>query len=193
MKIQFQIKRFLDIIISILAIAILMPLLLIIGLIIYLEDKSSPIFLHDRIGKNGTIFKIWKFRTMVPNAEQKGTGIKTSHNDTRITKTGAFIRKTSIDELLQFVNILKGEMSLIGPRPAPVFHLERYTEIEKIRLKVRPGVTGWAQVNGRNLIPWPERIKLDIWYIENYSLVLDFKIIGLTIKNIILKEGVYSK
>ena len=129
---------------------------------------------------------------MIDNAEKMGTGLTTAQNDPRITRVGKILRKTSIDELPQLINVLKGDMSFIGPRPAPVHHLKQYNENERQRLKVLPGITGWAQVNGRNILTWPERIEKDIWYVNNISFLLDLKIAFKTIKVVLLSEGVYS-
>jgi|SRR5690625_626911 len=192
MKMYIKLKRIIDFILSLILIIVLSPLLIIIAILVKLDSKGPVIFKQSRIGKNGTTFKVWKYRTMVDNAEKMGTGLATAEKDPRITRVGKILRRTSIDEMPQLINVLLGDMSFIGPRPAPIIHLEKYSEFERHRLKVLPGVTGWAQVNGRNKLTWPERIKKDIWYVNNISILLDIKIILKTIKVVLLSEGVYS-
>lgn len=186
-------KRLIDIVASLAALLILMPVLLLVALAIRHDSEGEVIFRQARLGRFGKPFYIYKFRTMVKDAETKGTGMRTSSDDPRITRIGGYLRTFSIDELPQLLNILKGEMSLIGPRPAPVKHWDNYSEEQKKRLLVRPGVTGWAQVNGRNTIPWDERIKKDIWYVENYSLWLDARILCKTVSSVLGKKGIYSR
>jgi len=130
---------------------------------------------------------------MVMGAEQKGAGVFVSAEDKRITKIGRFIRKTSIDELPQLINVLKGEMSVVGPRPTLAYQVKRYNERQRRRLSVKPGITGWAQINGRNTMTWPEKIELDLWYIDHWSIGLDFKIIGKSIWSVLKREGIYSE
>lgn len=177
-------KRSIDFIIAGVALIVLSPFLLITAILIKLDSKGPIIFKQERLGKNGVPFKIWKFRSMCVGAEKQGTGVYSYKGDARITKVGKIIRATSIDELPQLVNILKGDMALIGPRPALTYHpwsYEQYTEHQKHMFDVLPGVTGWAQVNGRKEVPWPERIELNVWYAKNMSLWLDLKIFFMTI------------
>lgn len=177
-------KRTIDFIIAGFALIVLSPFLLITAILIKLDSKGPVIFKQERLGKNGVPFKIWKFRSMCVGAEKQGTGVYSYKGDARITKVGKIIRATSIDELPQLVNILKGDMALIGPRPALTYHpwpYEQYTEHQKHMFDVLPGVTGWAQVNGRKEVPWPERIELNVWYAKNMSLWLDLKIFFMTI------------
>ena len=177
-------KRTIDFIIAGVALIVLSPFLLITAILIKLDSKGPVIFKQERLGKNGVPFKIWKFRSMCVGAEKQGTGVYSYKGDARITKVGKIIRATSIDELPQLVNILKGDMALIGPRPALTYHpwpYEQYTEHQKHMFDVLPGVTGWAQVNGRKEVPWPERIELNVWYAKNMSLWLDLKIFFMTI------------
>ena len=177
-------KRLIDFIIAGVALIVLSPFLLITAILIKLDSKGPIIFKQERLGKNGVPFKIWKFRSMCVGAEKQGTGVYSYKGDARITKVGKIIRATSIDELPQLVNILKGDMALIGPRPALTYHpwpYEQYTEHQKHMFDVLPGVTGWAQVNGRKEVPWPERIELNVWYAKNMSLWLDLKIFFMTI------------
>ena len=158
--------------------------LLIVAIIVKLESKGPALFKQERLGMNGKVFRIYKFRSMVVGAEKQGSGVYSGKNDARVTKVGKIIRATSIDELPQLINILKGEMSFIGPRPALTYHpwpLEEYTDEQKKMFAVRPGVTGWAQVNGRKEVEWPRRIEMNVWYVENMSFLLDLKIFFKTI------------
>ena len=179
-----KIKRGLDIIFSLVLLIIGGIFLLIVGLIIKIDSPGPAIFKQGRLGLNGKVFNIYKFRSMCQGAEKKGTGVYSLKGDPRVTKVGRFIRATSIDELPQLINILKGEMSFIGPRPTLTYHpwkLEEYTDEQLKRFKVRPGVTGLAQINGRKDIPWDERIIYDVNYVENLSFMLDLKILLKTI------------
>lgn len=178
------IKRAFDIIISLLALIILSPVMLITAAFIKLESKGPVIFKQERLGKGGKVFRIYKFRSMCVGAEHTGSGVYSGKSDARVTKTGKIIRATSIDELPQLVNILKGDMSLIGPRPPLTYHpwsIEEYSEEQLHMFDVRPGITGWAQVNGRKDVEWNKRIELNVWYTRNMSLWLDVKIFFLTI------------
>lgn len=177
-------KRAIGFVIALILIIILSPLLLIVAILIKIDSKGPVIFKQDRLGVNGVPFKIWKFRSMCVGAEKQGTGVYSYKGDARITKVGRIIRATSIDELPQLVNILKGDMSLIGPRPALTYHpwpYDQYDEHQKHMFDVRPGITGWAQVNGRKEVPWPERIKLNVYYVEHVSLYFDLKILLKTV------------
>ncbi|NMA49678.1 MAG: sugar transferase [Tissierellia bacterium] len=179
-----KVKRILDIIISLFGLIILSPLLLIVAIAIKLESKGPVIFQQDRLGLNGKVFKIYKFRSMCVGAEKQGSGQYSFTGDPRVTKVGRFIRATSIDEFPQFINILKGDMSIIGPRPTLTYHpwpLEEYTEEQRRRFTVRPGVTGWAQINGRKDVLWERRMEFDVEYVDNLSLTLDLKIFLKTI------------
>jgi lipopolysaccharide/colanic/teichoic acid biosynthesis glycosyltransferase len=146
-----------------------------------------------RVGKNGLPFKSIKFRTMIQRATETGLGINIQQDDERITRVGKFLRTWSLDELPQIINVLKGDMSIVGPRPTLQYQVALYNDFQRKRLLVKPGITGWAQVNGRNAISWEQRIQLDVWYVENWSLWLDFKIMLKTIKVVIKKEGLYGK
>ena len=174
-------KRLIDVILCSIGIIILSPVFLITALLIKLESKGPIIFKQERLGKNGNIFKIYKFRSMCVGA---GSGVYSGKNDSRVTKVGKIIRATSIDELPQFFNILKGDMSIIGPRPALTYHpwkYEEYNDEQKHMFDIRPGVTGWAQINGRKEVEWPRRIELNVWYVRNVSFLLDIKIFFMTI------------
>lgn len=183
---QFFIKDVFDFVASFLGLIVVSPLFLTICIAITINDHGSPFFRQKRIGKNGRTFEIIKFRTMVIDAEKLGDGLVVkSENDPRITKVGKFLRKTSLDELPQLLNVLLGEMSLIGPRPPVTYHpydgYTNYPEQAKLRFKVRPGITGLAQVEKRNSATWDERIEIDIEYVKKFSLLLDIKILFKTI------------
>ena len=174
-------KRTFDFIIALVALIVLFVPLVIVAIIIKLDSKGSIIFKQERLGKDGIPFKIWKFRSMC-------AGVYSYKGDARITRVGRIIRATSIDELPQLVNILKGDMALIGPRPALTYHpwpYEQYDEYQRHMFDVLPGVTGWAQVNGRKEVPWPERIELNVWYAQHMSLGLDLKIFFMTIFKVV--------
>ena len=177
-------KRFFDIVLSVIAISIALLPMLIIALLIKIDSKGPVIFKQQRIGKNGKVFNIYKFRSMCVGAEKTGSGVYSGKGDARVTKIGKFLRATSLDEIPQFFNLLKGDMSFIGPRPPLTYHpwkWEEYTEEQKKMFNVRPGITGWAQVNGRKDVEWNRRIELNVWYVEHVSLWLDIKIIFKTI------------
>lgn len=185
------VKRIFDIFLCTIGLIILSPIFLITAIAIKINSKGPVIFKQERLGRNGKVFKMYKFRSMVVGAEKKGTGVYSGKNDSRVTKVGKFIRATSIDELPQLVNIIKGDMSIIGPRPVLTYHpwpYEEYTKEQLKRFEVRPGVTGWAQVNGRKDVEWHKRIELDIEYIEKLSFILDLKIFFKTIANVILMK-----
>lgn len=178
------IKRFLDIVVSAVALVVLSPLLLLLALLVRLTSEGPAIFKQKRIGKDGKVFEIYKFRSMCVGAEDKGSGVYSGKGDARVTKIGKILRATSLDELPQFVNILKGEMSFIGPRPPLTYHPWDYSEYTKEQLRmfeVRPGITGWAQVNGRKDVEWNRRIELNVWYVDHMSLWLDIKIMFMTV------------
>ncbi len=181
-------KRAIGFILSLIALTILSPILLIVAIIIKIDSKGPVIFKQERLGVNGVPFWIYKFRSMCVGAEKQGSGVYSYKGDSRITKVGKIIRATSIDELPQLWNILKGDMALIGPRPALTYHpwpYEQYDEYQKHMFDVRPGITGWAQVNGRKEVPWPERIKLNVYYVEHLSLWLDIKILFMTVFKVV--------
>lgn len=178
------IKRIIDTLIALCALLVLSPLFIITAIAIKLDSSGPVIFKQQRLGRCGKPFWIYKFRSMCQNAEKSRTGVYSYKGDARVTKVGKIIRATSIDELPQLMNILKGDMALIGPRPALTYHpwpFEQYTEQQKYMFDVLPGVTGWAQVNGRKEVSWPERIKLNVWYARNVSMWLDIKIFFMTI------------
>lgn len=181
-------KRTFDFTVALVALAILILPLILVAIIIKIDSRGPIIFKQERLGKDGVPFKIWKFRSMCVGAEKQGTGVYSYKGDCRVTRVGKFLRATSIDELPQLVNIIKGDMALIGPRPALTYHpwpYEQYTDHQRHMFDVLPGVTGWAQVNGRKEVPWPERIELNVWYAQNMSLKLDAKIFLMTIMKVI--------
>jgi exopolysaccharide biosynthesis polyprenyl glycosylphosphotransferase len=190
------IKHFFDFLFSFVLIILISPILLILSILIKLDDGGKIFFLQERVGKNRKVFKIIKFRTMVENATKMKGGYSVSENDPRITKIGRFLRKTSLDELPQLFNVLKGNMSFIGPRPPLTFFPKDYHQYENWvieRFKMRPGITGLAQVNGRNDIDWYERFKYDVEYVKNWRITSDLKILLKTVKTIFSKKGVYSE
>lgn len=190
------IKRIFDFVLSLVAVIALSPLLIILAIIIKLDSRGPVFFKQERLGKDGKVFLIYKFRTMIDKAESIGTGLFTNENDPRITRVGTFLRKTSLDELPQLINVLKAEMSLVGPRPPVPYHPHKYddySEEQRLRFTVLPGITGYAQVSGRNAIGWDERIKYDVYYAKNWSLGLDLKIFFKTIKTVFNKEGIYRE
>lgn len=184
-------KRFLDILLSLLALTILWPLMLIVAALIKLTSPGPVLFRQQRLGLNGKTFSIYKFRSMTVNAEHTGSGVYSEKDDPRVTKIGKFIRAASIDELPQLVNILRGDMSIVGPRPPLTYHpwpIEEYSEEQRHMFDVRPGITGWAQVNGRKGVEWHRRIQLNVWYTQNASLALDVKILCMTVLKVLRSE-----
>lgn len=177
------VKRFLDVTASFLGLVLLSPLLLTVSILIKIDSRGPVIFRQTRIGRNGKVFEIYKFRSMCVGAEKTGSGVYSGKGDARVTRIGKILRATSIDELPQLLNILKGEMSFVGPRPPLTYHpwkYEEYTDFQKRMFEVRPGITGWAQVNGRKDVEWHKRIELNVWYVDHMSLLLDIKIMFMT-------------
>jgi undecaprenyl phosphate N,N'-diacetylbacillosamine 1-phosphate transferase len=186
------IKDYLDFIGALMGLILLSPIIFLIGFLIRIDTPGPIFFRQERIGRNGKPFRSYKFRSMVDKATTMGLGLNVSVNDDRITRVGKFLRNSSLDELPQLFNVLKGEMSLVGPRPTLGYQVEAYNATQRRRLKVKPGITGWAQINGRNAIPWEDRIKFDVWYVDNWSLWLDFKILRRTLKTVLKEEGLYG-
>lgn len=177
-------KRFFDLFVSIIGLIICALPMLVVAIAIKCESKGPVIFKQERVGKGGKVFKIYKFRSMCVGAEQTGSGVYSGKGDARVTKVGKILRATSLDELPQFFNLLKGDMSLVGPRPPLTYHpwtWDKYTDEQKRMFDVRPGITGWAQVNGRKDVEWNKRIKLNVWYVDHVSLWLDIKILFMTV------------
>lgn len=181
------IKPTLDIIVATLALFILMPMLLLLTLALLVSQKTSPFFIQERVGLKNKIFKVIKLRTMTNRRDAQG---KLLPDAQRLTKIGRLIRAASLDEIPQLVNVIKGDMSLIGPRPLLVKYLPLYNEWQSQRHRVKPGITGWAQINGRNAISWDERFELDVYYVENVNFKLDVKILVTTIKKVFKREGI---
>lgn len=184
-------KRACEVVLSFIALIILSPVLLITAIAVKLDSPGPVIFKQDRLGRGGKVFKIYKFRSMCENAEHTGSGVYSGADDMRVTKVGKIIRATSIDELPQLVNILKGDMSFVGPRPPLTYHpwdISEYTEEQLHMFDVRPGITGWAQVHGRKDVEWHKRIELNCWYVDHVSLWLDLKILFTTVVKVLKNE-----
>lgn len=178
------VKRLIDILVSALSLVILSPLILIVILLIKIDSPGPAVFKQERLGLNGKTFTMYKFRSMKQNTEHTGSGVYSGKGDARVTKLGRILRASSIDELPQLVNVIKGDMSFIGPRPPLTYHpwkLEEYTESQKRMFEVRPGITGWAQVHGRRCVEWNERIKMNVWYVDHVTFWLDVKILFMTV------------
>jgi lipopolysaccharide/colanic/teichoic acid biosynthesis glycosyltransferase len=184
-------RRAVDVAVSATALAFAAPLIALAAIAIRLESRGPAIYRQRRVGQGGAEFDVLKLRTMVAGAEHMGAGLAVDAGDARITRVGAFLRRTSLDELPNLWNVLRGDMSLIGPRPTVPSQVAQYTERQRGRLAVRPGLTGWAQVNGRASLPWSERIELDLWYIEHRSLALDARILARTARVLLGGAGVY--
>ena len=194
MKIKTIAKRFIDIISSFLGLLILLPLFIVVSVLIKLDSAGPVFFRYERIGKDGKPFYPFKFRTMEQGAITKGLGYTVSKDDERITALGKWLRKFGIDELPQLINVLIGQMSIVGPRPTLRYQVEQYNDFEKKRLLMRPGLAGWALIHGRNSLSWEERIKYDVWYIEHWSIWLDIKIMAKTFYLVLIKrEGIYGE
>ncbi len=187
-----SIKRALDLAIAVPVAALTAPLVGLLAVAIRLESPGHPIYTQTRVGKDGALFSIYKLRTMTRGAEFTGAGLAIQEGDERITRIGVWLRRYSLDELPNLWNVLRGEMSIVGPRPTLAVQVEQYTERQRGRLSVKPGLTGWAQVNGRASLPWPERIELDLWYVEHYSVRLDLEIIARTVRLVLGGEGIYK-
>jgi lipopolysaccharide/colanic/teichoic acid biosynthesis glycosyltransferase len=168
------------------------PILVAAMIAIRLESAGSPIYRQRRVGRDGRPFDMYKLRTMVADAEFMGDGLAVNRGDPRITRVGAFLRRFSIDELPNLVNVIRGEMAIVGPRPTIQAQVDQYTPQQMRRLEVRPGLTGWAQIKGRASLPWAERIELDVWYVDNRSAWLDIKIVVRTIRLLFKDDGIYK-
>lgn len=182
------IKRLLDIVLSVLGIVVCSIPMLIIAVAIKIDSPGPVIFKQKRLGYKGKVYEIWKFRSMCVGAEQTGTGVYSGKGDARVTRVGHILRKTSLDELPQFFNTLVGTMSFVGPRPPMTYHpwpWEEYTDEQRRMFDVRPGITGWAQVNGRKEVEWHRRIEMNVWYVEHVSFLLDLKIMWLTVWKVV--------
>jgi lipopolysaccharide/colanic/teichoic acid biosynthesis glycosyltransferase len=187
------VTRALDVVVAAVLLAVASPLLAIAALAIRIESRGPVFYRQLRVGRHGESFQLWKLRTMVPGAESMGAGIYVIEGDPRITSIGRLLRRFSLDELPNLVNVLKGEMAIVGPRPTVQEQVDRYTDRQRRRLEVKPGITGWAQINGRTSLPWPERIELDVWYVEHRSLRLDLRILLRTARMLATGHGLYSE
>ena len=186
-------SRALDVVLTAVLLVVAAPLLALAALAIRLESRGPVFYRQRRVGRYGRPFELWKLRTMVPGAETMGAGVYVLEGDPRITRVGRLLRRFSFDELPNLLNVLKGEMALVGPRPTVQEQVDRYTERQLRRLEVKPGITGWAQINGRTSLPWPERIELDVWYVEHRSLRLDLRILARTARMLASGRGLYSE
>ncbi len=186
-------SRVLDILIAGIALVVCSPVLGLAALAIKLETHGEAFFRQRRVGRHGQPFELWKLRTMVSGSEDMGAGIYVSEGDPRITRVGALLRRFSLDELPNLFNVITGDLSIIGPRPTVQEQVDGYTPRQRRRLEVRPGITGWAQVHGRTSLPWPERIELDVWYVDNRSPKLDLQILARTVRMLVSGHGLYSE
>ncbi len=185
-------KRGLDLAIAVPATILTAPVIAALALAIRLESPGHPIYTQTRAGRDGERFQIYKLRTMVRGAEFTGAGLAIQEGDDRITRVGQFLRRYSLDELPNLWNVVRGEMSIVGPRPTLPVQVDQYTERQRGRLSVKPGLTGWAQINGRASLPWSERIELDLWYVEHHTLALDVRIISRTLGLVLRGQGLYK-
>jgi lipopolysaccharide/colanic/teichoic acid biosynthesis glycosyltransferase len=185
-------RRLLDIVVASAALVLSAPVLGLAALAIRLETPGPVIYRQRRVGRGGVPFEMLKLRTMVSGAEHIGAGLAVNQGDPRITRVGALLRRFSLDELPNLVNVLRGEMSVVGPRPTVQVQVDQYTDRQRRRLEVKPGITGWAQVNGRASLPWHERIELDVWYVDHQSLRLDLRILALTVRMLASGDGLYK-
>ena len=185
-------SRFVDVVGAVAGLVVASPVLAVAAALVKFEDGGPVLYRQERIGKDGEPFTMLKLRTMTVGAEHQGAGLLVAVGDSRITKAGRWLRATSLDELPQLWNILRGDMALVGPRPTVRSQVERYGPEQRRRLEVRPGLTGWAQINGRNSLSWAERIKLDVWYVDHRSLLLDLRILALTPKTLLAPDSLYG-
>ena len=193
-RLQLAVKRLLDLLVSLIGLSMLAPLFLVIVVAIKLHDRGPVFFRQERVGKGGRPFRVWKFRTMIVGAASTGLGHTVAVDDARITRVGCVLRNWGLDELPQLINVSVGEMSLVGPRPTLAYQVEHYNAEQRRRLEMKPGVTSLAVVSGRNALPWKERIELDVWYVDNWSLWLDLKILFRTLWCVLVtRAGLYGE
>ncbi|MGI9080664.1 MAG: sugar transferase [Thermoleophilaceae bacterium] len=186
-------NRALDVVVAVGALLLSAPALLVAAAAIRLDSPGPVFYRHERVGKDGVPFDLWKLRTMVVGAEHRGAGLYIEDRDPRITRVGWLLRRYSLDELPNLFNVLQGDLAIVGPRPTVRVQVDRYTSHQRRRLEVRPGITGWAQVNGRAALSWPERIELDVWYVDHRSLALDLRVLARTVKLLASGRGLYSE
>ena len=184
-------KRWIDLAVAVPGALVSLPVVALTAAAVRAESPGHPIFTQERVGRDGRPFRLFKLRTMVRDAETLGEGLRIAEGDARITRLGGWLRRLSIDELPQLWNVVRGDMSLIGPRPTLQYQVDQYTPHQRRRLEVRPGITGWAQINGRASLPWSERIELDVWYVEHLSLGLDLTILARTLPQVFGGGGLY--
>ena len=184
---KYFFKRIIDFLAALIGMLLLSPIFIFVWIGLLIANQGKPFFIQPRPGKNGVVFKIIKFKTMNDKKDSDGNLLSDAE---RLTSIGKFVRKTSLDEIPQLINVIKGDMSLIGPRPLLTQYVSLYSDFQNRRHEVKPGITGWAQVNGRNAISWDKKFELDVWYVDNISFVLDIKIIFLTIKKVFISEGI---
>jgi lipopolysaccharide/colanic/teichoic acid biosynthesis glycosyltransferase len=189
---QDIVRRSFDLLVGGIGSVLSAPLVALLALAVRLESPGDPVYRQTRVGRGGELFEIYKLRTMVFGAEFQGAGLAISAGDARITRVGRLLRRTSLDELPNLWNVARGDMSIVGPRPTLKSQVDAYTPRQRGRLAVKPGITGWAQVNGRASLPWPERIELDLWYVEHRSLALDLEILKRTVRSVIGGGDVYK-
>jgi len=187
------VNRALDLVVAAGALLLSAPILLVAAAAIKLDTPGPVFYRHPRVGRDGAPFELWKLRTMVVGAEHRGAGLYIEDRDPRITRAGRLLRRFSLDELPNLLNVLQGDLAIVGPRPTVQVQVDRYTPHQRRRLEVLPGITGWAQVNGRTELSWPERIELDVWYVDNRSLALDLRILARTVKLLATGQGLYSQ
>jgi len=191
-KFWLLVKEVFDKIVSFISLVVLLPLFLVVAILIKLDSPGPVFFLQDRVGKDGKIFKVLKFRTMTSDAPEKTKGKYIDKSNPYVTRVGKILRRTGIDELPQLINVLKGEMSLVGPRPTLPYQVAKYNEYQRKRLLMKPGITSWALIHGRNKLTWPERIEYDVWYVDHWSFWLDIKILLKTVWVVAKGEGLYA-
>lgn len=189
---QLILKYGSDRVVATVLLLLLSPFLIGLSLLVLVSSGWPALFIQERVGKDGQLFRLYKFRTMVRDAVRLGLGTTVGKSDERITWVGGWLRNWSLDELPQVLNVLKGDMSLVGPRPTLEYQVAKYTPFQRRRLEMKPGITGWAQVNGRNTLPWPQRIELDVWYVDHFSLWLDLRILWRTVGVFLRREGLYG-
>lgn len=184
------VKRGVDVVLGVIGLLLAGPLILVLALLVWIDSRGPALFVQERLARAGKRFRMYKLRTMVQDAAAQGAGLAIEADDPRITRLGKLLRATSLDELPQLWNVLRGDMSFVGPRPLPVAYLERWSERQRKRLLMPQGITGWSQLIARNDAPWPERLELDVWYVENWSLWLDLRIFFATIWGVLARRGI---